>query len=273
MVSKNTTKDFDLIQRDGRKKIFLTVDVETAGNIEKGESLIYDLGFAIHDKQGNIFYKRNFIISEIFDNIAIMNTAYYSRKIPKYIEMLRNGDAEKVKLKQALSFFVKCSAEYNIDVTAAFNLLFDSRAFQYTLIAVHPEIYKNFSYRNPLEFMEVAIFRRPMNFLCIYNYACQVIATQRLYAKTALIQNGIISSNDWISKSNNVRTNAECMQRYISGCYDFSESHTALNDVLIEIQILAKCFRQKKHFDKKILYQPWRIPQNIFHSIQEECYK
>ena len=38
-----------------------------------------------------------------------------------------------------------------------------------------------------------------------------------------------------------------------------SNHPTGLMDVLIECQILAKCFRQKKKFDKTINSQSWRI--------------
>ena len=38
---------------DRRKKYYLVVDVETANSAQ--EALVYDLGFAICDKKGNIY--------------------------------------------------------------------------------------------------------------------------------------------------------------------------------------------------------------------------
>lgn len=267
MVSKQTTKNFDLIPRDGRKKMFLTLDVETAGNVKTGNNLVYDLGFAIHDKKANVYYKRDFIISEIFDDEKLMKSAYYANKIPKYIEMLRNHEAEKVSLKAALNFLKKIVNEYNIDIVAAYNILFDVGAIMNTAKQYLPKVYGNFNYTDPFQFLECAIFKRPINFLCIYNYACQVLAVQKSYARTAIKYNGFLDENDWISKANNVRTNAECMHRYTDGKFDFYEEHTALDDVLIEIQILKHCYKQKKKFDKIIRHDPWRIPQSIFHEI------
>lgn len=269
MVSKITEKEFDLFKRDGRKKMFLTLDVETAGDIEKGTNAVYDLGFAVHDKQGNVYYKRNFIIAEVFDNTALMATAYYAKKIPLYIEMLRNGTAEKVSLKQAINFLVKCVREYRIDTICAYNLLFDTKAIRYTLKKFIPE-YRNFRYDCPFTFWEVAILRQPMQFLCIYNYACQVIATQKSYSKMAIRENGKMAKYDWISEADNVRTNAQCMYRYISNNPQFIEAHTGLQDVLIELQILTKCIRQKKAFNREISYFPWKIPQPIFREVREE---
>ena len=56
---------------DRRRKYIMVLDVETTGNI--GFPLVYDLGFAIVDKKGNIYEERSFVISEIFDNKKLMN--------------------------------------------------------------------------------------------------------------------------------------------------------------------------------------------------------
>lgn len=45
---------------------------------------------------------------------------------------------------------------------------------------------------------------------------------------------------------------AEVIYKYISGNYDFVESHTGLEDVLIEKEILAYCFRKHKPMRKKL---------------------
>ena len=47
-----------------------------------------------------------------------------------------------------------------------------------------------------------------------------------------------------------VRKTAEILYRYISGEADFTEKHTGLEDVLIETQILAHCYRQHKKMNK-----------------------
>ena len=44
---------------------------------------------------------------------------------------------------------------------------------------------------------------------------------------------------------------------------DFIEDHTALSDAIIETQILASCFAQKKRIPYgKINAQPWRLVQD-----------
>ena len=64
---------------DRRKKYLMVLDVETTNNnMEKGaknDGLVYDIGFVICDKKGNIYAKRSFAISEIFDWSELMYTA------------------------------------------------------------------------------------------------------------------------------------------------------------------------------------------------------
>jgi hypothetical protein len=43
-----------------------------------------------------------------------------------------------------------------------------------------------------------------------------------------------------------VQVKAEVLYRFISGDNDFIESHTGLEDVLIEKEIFAYCVKQKK---------------------------
>jgi hypothetical protein len=53
-------------------------------------------------------------------------------------------------------------------------------------------------------------------------------------------------------KKPQVRLTAEILYRYISGDRDFIESHTGLEDILIETALLAHCFRQHKKMEKRL---------------------
>ena len=62
----------------------MVVDVEMVSSLVI--LYIYDIGYAIADKQGNIYETRSFIIKEIFYNVELMSSAYYARKIPMYLK-------------------------------------------------------------------------------------------------------------------------------------------------------------------------------------------
>lgn len=73
-----------------KKNFYLTIDTETANSLE--DPIVYDIGGAIHDKQGNVYETFSFVIYETFVLCAdLMKTAYYAEKIPMYEEQLKNG--------------------------------------------------------------------------------------------------------------------------------------------------------------------------------------
>ena len=58
--------------------------------------------------------------------------------------------------------------------------------------------------------------------------------------------------NGYMTKNNQVRLTAEILYRYMTRNNDFIESHTGLEDVDIERQILAYCFRKHKAMKKAL---------------------
>ena len=69
---------------DKRKKYLMVLDVETTNNqmgSRFNDGLVYDIGFTIIDKKGNVYVKRSYAIKEIFDWKELMETAYYKNKL------------------------------------------------------------------------------------------------------------------------------------------------------------------------------------------------
>jgi hypothetical protein len=93
-----------------------------------------------------------------------------------------------------------------------------------------------------------------VEFFCIWHMACDVILNSASYIKFAV-------ENDLISESQNISTSAENAYRYIKNTLDFKESHTGLEDVEIEVAIMAECYRQKKKMEKTINPACWRKVQ------------
>ena len=84
-------KNMNTQKFDRRRKYYLVLDCETATlpyainfdgkqrqTIAIAKPLIYDLGWQIIDRQGNVYAKRNYLISEIFSVPSIFNTAFFT---------------------------------------------------------------------------------------------------------------------------------------------------------------------------------------------------
>ena len=225
---------------DRRKKYFMVLDVETTNNImEKdapNDGLVYDIGFCIVDKKGNIYAKRSFAISEIFDWSELMATAYYKNKLPKYYEKLAQGKMEKVTIWQARKR-IKTALEYfNIKEVYAYNANFDYTTLNNTVRYLSGSACRWF-------------FPYGTEICDIWHIACQVLGTQKTF--------------QWENIRNakgNLITNAERMFGYMEQI-DFEEEHTGLADAIIESAILARCLASHKSIKKNIYRACWRIPQ------------
>ena len=233
-----------MIKVDRRKKYIMVIDVETAGNFASPQ--VYDFGFAVCDKKGNIYEKRSFVISEVFDNTKLMETAYYAKKIPQYIEGLKTGEFVKVGMLEARAEFLQLMEKYDIKTISAYNLMFDMKALKST--------FQTLGYGKKFLPSETRYTKDNIDLLCIWSFACEVLFTQKTYSKVAI-------ENGWMTKAGNMLTNAECAYRYITKNYEFEEQHTGLADVEIECQILAKCIAQKQKHESGIIAHPWRLPQ------------
>ena len=84
--------------------------------------------------------------------------------------------------------------------------------------------------------------------------ACDVLLDSNTFRRFA-------EKNGYISEAGNYQTSAEIAYRYITDKNDFIESHTGLEDVLIEVDIMAKCFRKHKKMETGINGLCWRRVQ------------
>jgi hypothetical protein len=225
------------------KELFLVLDTETANDLDN--PLVYDLGFAVCDRYGKIYMKKSFVIGDIFlHNAKIMQTAYYASKIPQYIEDIASGKMQIIDIVSAKRYVAKIIKKYNIKAVCAYNASFDVRSLNTTLRYVTKSKMRWF-------------FPYGTEIRCIWNMACQVLYTQSNFYKFA-------EMNGFISKSRNFQTSAEIGYRYITKNETFTEEHRGLQDVEIEILIMAKCYAQKKHMEKNVNRRCWAIPTNYF---------
>ena len=209
------------------KHYYLTIDVETTGTLE--QPLVYDLGGAIIDRQGNVYETFSFIIKELWhDNWELLKNAYYSEKLPNYLRELLLGERTLVEYYQAKKYIEMLCEKYNVKAIMAHNAIFDYKATKNT-----QKFLTNGKYSTFLPY--------GIEIWDTMKMAQDVIATKKSYIKFCQ-ENGYMTKH----KTPRVRVTAEVLYRFISGNNDFIESHTGLEDVLIEKDIFAYCIKQKK---------------------------
>lgn len=227
---------------DKRKKYIMVLDTETTNNNMESkfnDGLVYDIGFTIADKKGNIYAKRSYAVKEIFDWTELMDTAYYKNKLPKYYEKLANGEMKKETIWN-IRKAIKTAMEYfNITEVWAFNANFDLTTLNNTVRYLSGSGCRYF-------------FKYGTQVCDIWHVACQTLGLQKTF--------------QWENVRNekgNLITNAERMFGYIIQDETFEEEHTGLADAEIETKILARCLASHKSIDKKINRACWRIPQKV----------
>lgn len=226
---------------DKRKKYVIVLDVETANMAE--DALVYDLGFGVYDKQGNEYESYSKVITNIFDKEKdLMQSAYYSEKLPQYYKQLENGTRERMGILQAKKFIREVMEKYGINEIYAYNANFDLTALNRTIRYVTKSKVRYF-------------FPYGTKVCCIWHMACQVLCTQKTFLKQG-IRNG----------NGNLITNAERVYSYIKNI-DFQEEHTGLEDTRIEAQIMAWCFKQHKKMNRNINRVCWRIPNLLIEKV------
>lgn len=234
---------------DKRKKYFIVLDVETTNNNMEdknapNDGLVYDLGFAIYDKKGVCYAERSFVIKEIFEDIDLMNTAYYKEKLPKYYKEIEEGKREVLTICQARKRIKSAIDYFNIKEVWAYNASFDYRTLNNTIRLVTGSFVRWF-------------LPYGVNVFDIWHVACQVLGTQKTFLKENI-------RND---NGKNLKTSAERMFQYITQNEIFEEEHTGLEDTKIEAQILVRCLKSHKSIDKKINRLCWRIPQKAYKEL------
>lgn len=218
---------------DRRRHYYLMLDTETAntiqeeGNLNMLNVLAYDFGWAVIDKQGNVYETASFVNADIFYGMRdLMQSAYYAWKIPIYEYDLANGKRILKTTKEIKRMLWEIMERYKIKEVVAHNCRFDYRSCNNTQRYTTKSKYRHF-------------FPKGTIFLDTMRMAQDTICQQKSYIQ-------FCQENEYLTARGQVRKTAEILYRYISGKNDFDEAHTGLEDVLIEKEIFAKCWAQHK---------------------------
>jgi len=224
---------------DKRIHYLIVLDTETCngqvinGKLDLSDSLVYDLGFVVTDKKGRIYEKHSYIIREVYYGMKeVMRSAYYANKIPMYDADIKGGSRKVVSLYEAREILLNAMERYNTNTIVAHNALFDYNALNTTRRYLTKSKYRYF-------------FPYNTEFWDSLKMARQTIGKQKTY-KRFCEENGFMAKR----RTPQVRLAAEILYRYILNNTDFEESHTGLEDALIETEIMVHCFRQHKKMNK-----------------------
>lgn len=224
---------------DRRRCYIMVVDTETANTIqsEKGldmsNVLVYDCGWQIVDKQGRVYAQASFVNRDIFVyERELMKTAYYAKKIPQYIEDIKAGRrimATTYEIRQAMLADMK---KFNVRAVAAHNARFDFNALNCTQRYITKSKYRYW-------------FPYGVEIWDTMRMANSVICKMPTYKR-------FCEEHGYFTPTGKLKKTAEILWRFISKNPDFQESHTGLEDVEIEAQIMAYCFKQHKKIEKEL---------------------
>ncbi len=218
---------------DKRRSYFLTIDTETANNMDN--PFVFDIGGAIHDKQGNVIETFSFIVREVFYGMPdLMAECFYQSKLPMYRAQIEQGFRQVKSWYEIRTHVHKLCDKYSVKAIIAHNMQFDYRSTNTTQRYLTYSKYRYF-------------FPKDVPLWDTLSMARDTIVKQKTYIR-------FCENNGYCTKNGKPRATAEILYRYITNDVDFTENHTGLEDVLIEKEIFVKCIRQHK----KMKRSPWK---------------
>jgi len=202
---------------------FIVVDTETTNSLD--DPLCYDVGFAVVDILGNVYESHSFVVADIFLDKDLMQYAYFADKIPQYWEDIKNGTRELKTFFNIKKAFADCVKRNNVKIVMAHNARFDYRSLNLTQRYLTSSKYRYF-FPFGVEIWDTLKMSR------------EVLKTNEEYGSFCY-------DNDYLTKRLCRRYTAEIIYRFLIGDNSFEESHTGLEDVMIEKEIFVFCITEK----------------------------
>lgn len=218
---------------DKRINYKLVIDTETCPldrdleDVDPFNMWVYDIGYQIADKRGNVYLERSFVNADIFLNEKIaMTSSYYAEKIPRYWEDIKAGKRTLTSFYNIRKQIIEDMKTYNVKEVYAYNMRFDYNTLNNTQRWLTKSAYRYY-------------FPKGTKICDIKKMANDVIKNTPTYQRFCI-------ENGFLTKNGRVQMKAETIYRYILQDTNFIESHTGLEDVKIETIIMAYCYRKHK---------------------------
>ena len=209
----------------------IILDTETTNSID--DPFCYDVGFAVVDiVTGEIVENFSFVNADVFLNNDLMENAYFKDKIPAYWEDIKSGKRSLKKFYNIRKALHDTCKKYNISVICAHNASFDYRSCNYTQRYISSSKHRFF-----------------------FPYGVKIWDTLKMSKEIFSKDNAYLNfcwKNDFVTDDGTPRYTAEIIYRFLTGIVDFTESHTGLEDVMIEKEIFMHCVRKKPHIDGRL---------------------
>lgn len=201
------------------EKKYIVLDTETTNSLD--DPMAYDIGFAVVDAKGEVYETHSYVIADIFLDKDLMSVAYFKEKIPQYWKDIKTEKRRLVKLNTARIILKEVMERWNTNIVIAHNARFDYRSLSTTQRIITSSKYRY-----------------------LLPYGTEIWCTLKM-ARQALKNNveydNFCYNNNYLTKRGCKRYTAEILYRFLTGQNDFVESHTGLEDVMIEKEIFKFC--------------------------------
>lgn len=210
--------------------LFMVVDTETTNSLD--DPICYDVGFAVVDRIGNVLEQYSFVVADVFLDKDLMTSAYFVEKIPQYWEDIKNKKRILAKFSTIRKIFAQVCKKYSIRCVCAHNARFDYRSLNLTLRFLTCSK-QRFFFPFGIEVWDtLKMSREVLNKNSEYGEFCY--------------------TNNYLTQRLCKRFTAEIIFRFLTDNVNFEESHTGLEDVLIEKEILSYCINVNPEINGKL---------------------
>lgn len=201
---------------------FIVFDTET---VSLDKPYCYDLGYTIcsvtkENPTPTPIKVGSFLIKEVWNNKPLFSLAFFADNAYFYKYALEKKKMLLRSWKVACKELARDIKNYNIEYMFAYNASFDVNVFNFNC-----DYYK---VANPIENLKVIDIRGHVHRCIAYTPTYKTFCEKyKLYTETG-----------------NYSTTAESVGKYLYNNPMFKENHTAVEDAMLEAQILTECLKR-----------------------------